>query len=840
MAFTAYLICFSGLLGSLGPWDTSYVCRVGSKLLEVPEVHVREGRDGHFRPFTFCKSVASSCSEGFGSSVKTLPTVATMRCTTKGGTANSARLSGGTGGPRMGSAEMISMTTSADNWKQPRLQSGTRPWTHTIGPRWQEQSGASASCAATGPGCFAPSLSPSSWETTSEGTSMRMSSGSLIASWPGSSTGQRTCQGLNWEGIMPESSLMFSDGSGLDCSSDMTWAGMQTAPLDQAPLMQHQETTDEYNYFWGQVQTTTGQASHGFPVAAGCRDLRHVQEQQGMGRSIYELNDFWQCSTLDFHANFQDFQNALLAQQHERPSEHVHEPAPVPSPAPQHANFSSTEATLLRRGEGWQSPRAAGSSGGAPCGRVGAKHAESGHKPLKAVKRAYKRACKRAQNSPSGQTWYRGGRVTTDELRSQYVIGENPQDVPKLRSGVISSKPGKSGKHVKFLSWNSGGLAVNNWDILQNWLQEHAVHICCIHETHWPMVQEWCNGKYHVFHSGRGRSGGLMTLVHTKLANRGNIRSGTLADGRIQHTRIYDVNGGIDIVNIYQRAWSHGSVAEVTAQRKKVWTALSQCLDSLPARNQVLVCGDMNTQLPFCRGATGTAVRSSGYRDTRDEHELLDILRLHGLVAINMFHDPKTFTYSGAGSQTQLDYIFMRSNQAAGLSKQAKGLHQFPLLAARGDGFHVPILARIPSRWRVWSFREHATQQQGPSKTETSIYINANPRILVPHLSQALQDGFTDIGSLDEALLQVQQCTMDTMQQRRDQALRPWQDGDLRETLRKAWMHVRQARSQVKKKLCKLFSGVEACASVRSTHQSHPQALPPPETTAAPWYLKRC
>ena len=197
------------------------------------------------------------------------------------------------------------------------------------------------------------------------------------------------------------------------------------------------------------------------------------------------------------------------------------------------------------RGEGWWGPQSTWSQDfDSQSAKQWAKHVESGHKPFKAVKRAYKRACKRAQNSPSGQTWYRGGWVTADELRSQYVIGATPQDVPKLRSGVTSSKPGKSGKHVTFLSWNSGGLAANNWDILQNWLQEHAVHICCVQETHWPMVQEWCNGKYHVFHSGRGRSGGLMTLVHTKLANRGNIRSGALADGRIQHTRIYDVNGG--------------------------------------------------------------------------------------------------------------------------------------------------------------------------------------------------------------------------------------------------------------------------------------------------------
>ena len=191
---------------------------------------------------------------------------------------------------------------------------------------------------------------------------------------------------------------------------------MRTAPLDQAPLKQHQTTSEEYSSCWGQVQTTTGQARHGVSYAAGCSNPRHVQAQQGMGCSMHELNDFWQCSTLDFPANLQDFQNALLSQQHDRPSEHVHEPAPVPSPATQHAKFSSTEATLLRRGEGWQSPRAAGSSGGAPCGRVGTKHVDAGHFNLQVAKRAYKRACRRAATSSAGGTWYRGRWVSSADL----------------------------------------------------------------------------------------------------------------------------------------------------------------------------------------------------------------------------------------------------------------------------------------------------------------------------------------------------------------------------------------------------------------------------------------
>ena len=45
-----------------------------------------------------------------------------------------------------------------------------------------------------------------------------------------------------------------------------------------------------------------------------------------------------------------------------------------------------------------------------------------------------------------------------------------------------------------------------------------------------------------------------MTLIHTQIAGKGAIRSGVLADGRIQHTRIYNHQGGIDIVNVYWTA----------------------------------------------------------------------------------------------------------------------------------------------------------------------------------------------------------------------------------------------------------------------------------------------
>ena len=94
MVFTAYLICIAGLLGSLGHFDNGCICKAQARQREAPQAHVWKGRGGRFRPFTFCKSVDSSCFADSCSSVKTLLMVGTTQCTIKGGTASLARSSG--------------------------------------------------------------------------------------------------------------------------------------------------------------------------------------------------------------------------------------------------------------------------------------------------------------------------------------------------------------------------------------------------------------------------------------------------------------------------------------------------------------------------------------------------------------------------------------------------------------------------------------------------------------------------------------------------------------------------------------------------------------------------
>ena len=533
---------------------------------------------------------------------------------------------------------------------------------------------------------------------------------------------------------------------------------------------------------------------------------------------MHELNDFWQFSPSDFSTNFQDFQRALRLQQHECPAERGQEPVPVPSPAAQERDFSQHDNSFLCGGEGWRSSRAAWSLRQPQSkNNQQTNHVNPGRDQFKTVKRAYRRACKRANAAAAGGTWYKGQWMTARALRSQYVT-DIPRQAPLRREGRQRSA---GYKHYNFMSWNAGGLATNTWDALQNWLAEHSVDICCIQETHWPMTQEWCNSNYHIFHHGQGRAGGLMTLVRTTVAAKNHIRSGSLANGRIQHTRILHQHGGIDIVNVYQKVWSHGDVSSLMSQRLTVWTALTKCLDGLPARNQVIVAGDMNTQLTQHTKVTGPAVPKRAYRDSRDEHELLDIMRVKNMVAINTFRVADPYTFVGPSSKTQIDYIIMRNTQAVGHSKEAHGLHEFPLLVARGEGYHVPLWARLPSRWRVWRYGPSTSSMRGPSKDEMASYVQQHSAFVSSQIADAIGHGSgceapATLEDLDGVMMQVQSQLQSIVPNSSMLKPKPWQDETLRGTLSTAWRHLHQARAEKGKGLRSLFSAWRhACQFLR-------------------------
>ena len=172
---------------------------------------------------------------------------------------------------------------------------------------------------------------------------------------------------------------------------------------------------------------------------------------------------------------------------------------------------------------------------------------------------------------------------------------------------------------------------------------------------------------------------------------------------------------------------------------------------------------------------------------------MLRILRQYGLIALNTFHDKHSHAYSHAGVKSQLDYVFAKGNQTTGLCKKARGPCDFPLLAARGEGSHVPIAAQIPRNWRIWKYGQGPGR--GPNNEAPMHLLQQNQRILVTHVHQALQQPLASLADIDQVLLAAQENATRVMTDTVSASQRAWQDEDLRGILRSAWNHLRQARS---------------------------------------------
>ena len=334
---------------------------------------------------------------------------------------------------------------------------------------------------------------------------------------------QLTYRGPSLVGTTPECSQALSGDCGSSCSTGMTKDWMQTA-LPALPA-QMSKVDEEFQNFWGPLQAATATSFSSRSAAPAVAMSQSSQENHVFQD---ELMEFWHGHVLlkhgVFSGSYQDFHAAITP-----PT--FREPVPVPIPAAQNAEFSSTVDDFLCRGEGWQPPQAAGSSVGAPGGLYRAKHVDRGRCNLQAAKRAYKRACRRAEKSIAGGTWYRGRWMTSSDLDSRYVSSARSRHFSQ--AVAQHSFGGKKIEHLSLLSWNAGGLATHTWDGSQNWLATQQIQICCIQETWWPLQTDWSNGCYHILHHGTGRSGGLMTMIHSKLASKECIRSGSLANGRV-------------------------------------------------------------------------------------------------------------------------------------------------------------------------------------------------------------------------------------------------------------------------------------------------------------------
>ena len=335
-------------------------------------------------------------------------------------------------------------------------------------------------------------------------------------------------------------------------------------------------------------------------------------------------------------------------------------------------------------------------------------------------KRAYKRACHRANISPLGGTMYKGRWHTKKSLASLYRPGPH---LPAVASQVRSHKlqrPARPMPHVRIFSWNVGGLSSSLFQELMAWLEVNGPwDAVLLQETHWHEVEDFSSGPWSCVHtSGHAadklpdRSAGVLIMLSKKTFS--DITTSELVAGRLLQVRATHRRSQVpvDFLGVYQHVHrTHLSETKNRQLRGQVWHKLQSVLGSIPARHQVVIAGDMNSAVSPAHPHVGCAVPRQAVQHQQD-HDLQNLLVDFDFCALNTFHAKPAYTYSSTTTKSQIDFILARVKDSGRGAKTARPIQGFPVAGDRLAN-HLPIQAVLPICPFQWQpAAEPARQQQ--------------------------------------------------------------------------------------------------------------------------------
>ena len=157
----------------------------------------------------------------------------------------------------------------------------------------------------------------------------------------------------------------------------------------------------------------------------------------------------------------------------------------------------------------------------------------------------------------------------------------------------------------------------------------------------------------------------------------------------------------VDLLACYQ--FSAQSDAGRLSERRRWWDLLDRTLQSLPHRNILLVVGDFNCTLSQTAGHSGPShfrwqQRQVTGKMHADQGHFTNILRVHGLNALNSWDTTLGPTYVKGDYCSRIDFVLVRQHYADRKSKDVKYLWDAPFLPSEPSD-HVPMLCHIPKMW---------------------------------------------------------------------------------------------------------------------------------------------
>ena len=311
-----------------------------------------------------------------------------------------------------------------------------------------------------------------------------------------------------------------------------------------------------------------------------------------------------------------------------------------------------------------------------------------------------------------------------DNLKSfipaQTSPGQTRSALPPMVSGG-SEKSGR-GTRIRIGSANVGTMSRRSGEVVEMALRRR-LDFCCLQETRWRGEGARNLGRYKFFWKGCSEGlSGVGILVSERWIEK--VLEVKRVNERLMLLKVIVGKSVINIVSVY--APQSGMAMEV---KEEFYISLGKVLSSVEAKEQLIVCGDMNGHVGAQADGYEGVHGGYGFGSRNVEGEmLLEFADAMALVVSNTCYkksDEKLVTYESGGSKTVVDYILVRRNERKQLRNVTvmRGepcLLQHRLLVCMMDLTECVRNKRktFMSKCRVWKLKDLSTREVFQRKVE--------------------------------------------------------------------------------------------------------------------------
>ena len=194
--------------------------------------------------------------------------------------------------------------------------------------------------------------------------------------------------------------------------------------------------------------------------------------------------------------------------------------------------------------------------------------------------------------------------------------------------------------------------------------------------------------------------------------------------------------------------------------REQVWAALQEKLHQIPSRNNLVCAGDFNCSLayhpPWVGGSTFPWKGQQTLGSQHPDHERLQqILRVHGLTAVNTWNQSGATYYHGSHA-SRIDHILLRTVACDGSSKAVLYLEDADFVP-HNQSHHIPIQCSVPAKhmsYQTFDSKTACTHAQRTRCRQESLQETPNWQLLRQQVVDALQSDHQAF-SADEVVTRI-------------------------------------------------------------------------------------